>query len=340
MRTLFIHIGSGKTGTTSIQKFLAANREKLLDQNFCYPGCDDNHHQLVTIFERNNKNLPRILASQDSQKIRHYSRIAQEIIMKEMKENDKDFIISSEYFQNITNNKNVKEIRHFFGEFFNRIEIIYYVREPIGLYQSLVQQYIKAASTFPGPNIKFNNKSIVETWALHLPVTVLTFDTDQDVIESFCKIIGINTSSLCKVRKANQSLSTEQVYLLSKIQHFQYGANENIYKSHLKIISENPPSKKFSSKLIVKKNISGVIWENNLGDMEWLNEQYGTNFQLKKYSIDNLDDIQKMEGSFQNLDKIFQVNADFVARYEAQIIDNLLKIYHSISSNKHLRRES
>ena len=77
-----------------------------------------------------------------------------------------------------------------------------------------------------------------------------------------------------------------------------------------------------------------------MGDMGWLNKQYGTNFQLKKYSIDNLDDIQKMEGSFQNLDKIFQVNVDFVARYEAQIIDNLLKIYHSISSNKHLRRES
>ena len=96
MRTLFIHIGSGKTGTTSIQKFLAANREKLLDQNLCYPGYDDNNHQLVTIFERENKSLPRIIASQVSQKIRFDSQIAQKTLVKEMKESDKDFIISSE----------------------------------------------------------------------------------------------------------------------------------------------------------------------------------------------------------------------------------------------------
>ena len=340
MRTLFIHIGSGKTGTTSIQKFLAANRERLLDQNFCYPGYDDNHHQLVTIFEKDDRILPRILASQNAQKIRLNSQIHRDIIIKEIERSNKNFIISSEYFQHITNNKNVKKIFHFFRKFFQKIEIIYYVREPIGLYQSIAQQYIKAASTFPGPSIKFNNKSIIESWALNFPVTVSTFDTDQDVIESFCRIVGINASPLCKASKANQSLSTEQVYLLSKIQHFRYGANENIYKSHLKIISENPPPKNFSSKLIVKKNVSGVIWENNMDDMRWLNKKYGTNFQLKNYSIDNLNDIQNLDGNFLNIDKIFQVNADFVARYEAQIIDNLLKIYHSISSNRYLRRDS
>ena len=37
MTKLYLHIGTHKTGTTSIQKFLARNRNKLLDLGYLYP---------------------------------------------------------------------------------------------------------------------------------------------------------------------------------------------------------------------------------------------------------------------------------------------------------------
>lgn len=37
MKTLYLHIGTPKTGSTSIQKFLCANREVLKKHGYCYP---------------------------------------------------------------------------------------------------------------------------------------------------------------------------------------------------------------------------------------------------------------------------------------------------------------
>lgn len=52
-KTIFLHIGSGKTGTTSIQHMLNENKKKLLENGYLYhPTNPDlkkpNHHNLVT----------------------------------------------------------------------------------------------------------------------------------------------------------------------------------------------------------------------------------------------------------------------------------------------------
>ena len=37
MKTLYIHIGTPKTGSSAIQAFLSQNREVLTQKGFCYP---------------------------------------------------------------------------------------------------------------------------------------------------------------------------------------------------------------------------------------------------------------------------------------------------------------
>lgn len=37
MATLYLHIGTPKTGTTAIQNFLPLNKSLLNEQGFCYP---------------------------------------------------------------------------------------------------------------------------------------------------------------------------------------------------------------------------------------------------------------------------------------------------------------
>ena len=53
-RICYIHVGTHKTGTTSIQRFLALNRERFADAGVLLPraGCDNSpeyvsHHQLA-----------------------------------------------------------------------------------------------------------------------------------------------------------------------------------------------------------------------------------------------------------------------------------------------------
>lgn len=58
VKALILHIGSWKTGTTTIQAFLSQNKKQLVDQGFLYPitgrggsGADANaHHELSELF--------------------------------------------------------------------------------------------------------------------------------------------------------------------------------------------------------------------------------------------------------------------------------------------------
>ncbi|MEL4896014.1 hypothetical protein [Crocosphaera sp. Alani8] len=47
----FLHIGTEKTGTTTIQNFLVKNREKLLSRSYLYPSFSgrSNHSSLVVL---------------------------------------------------------------------------------------------------------------------------------------------------------------------------------------------------------------------------------------------------------------------------------------------------
>src|SRR5437016_5255870 len=43
----FLHIGTEKTGTTTIQSFLAQNRDRLREQGVMYPSAPGNHNHIA-----------------------------------------------------------------------------------------------------------------------------------------------------------------------------------------------------------------------------------------------------------------------------------------------------
>lgn len=47
MKTLILHIGTMKTGTSTIQRFLSQNRDLLMQQGISYPGERDAHHNIA-----------------------------------------------------------------------------------------------------------------------------------------------------------------------------------------------------------------------------------------------------------------------------------------------------
>jgi len=47
MKTVYLHIGLHKTGTSTIQFFLANNREKLAELGYLYPFKQVAHHNLA-----------------------------------------------------------------------------------------------------------------------------------------------------------------------------------------------------------------------------------------------------------------------------------------------------
>ncbi len=61
MKHFFIHIGLHKTGTTAIQRFLAANRKALEKTGYLYPGTKPAHHFLRWLWKQTNagNNIPQ-----------------------------------------------------------------------------------------------------------------------------------------------------------------------------------------------------------------------------------------------------------------------------------------
>src|SRR3954447_10177543 len=46
-RSVLVHIGMHKTGTTAMQTLLAQQRPSLLEQGVVYPGTGEDHHRLA-----------------------------------------------------------------------------------------------------------------------------------------------------------------------------------------------------------------------------------------------------------------------------------------------------
>lgn len=67
MRTLYLHIGTPKTGTTAIQIACHDNRKFLLTRGICYPGKEPLHNELVLFSDihdsKNKESLKALLSS-------------------------------------------------------------------------------------------------------------------------------------------------------------------------------------------------------------------------------------------------------------------------------------
>src|SRR5215469_5693606 len=57
----WLHIGTQKTGTTSLQHYLSANRERLLERGFLYPSSTGRiNHVGITAYSRDEEKIDLI----------------------------------------------------------------------------------------------------------------------------------------------------------------------------------------------------------------------------------------------------------------------------------------
>lgn len=139
MPTVYIHIGQHRTGTTSLQNFLAANRNVLYEKGFIYPEFlkPASSHFFAWHCGFGNRNL----TNEEHEQVRAVLQKTK----REALENSKDILISSEIlFSNIRKSA-LKKIREQFTGF--DVKIICYLRRQDEYIQSYYTQYIKYGNT-------------------------------------------------------------------------------------------------------------------------------------------------------------------------------------------------
>jgi hypothetical protein len=137
-KTLFIHIGTHKTGSTAIQNFLLLNKPELLKIGVLFPGVPDDHYQITN--ELRDSEKPYL--NKETQVYKIFTDIKSNINVFDT------FIISSEGFcenYQVILPRLVEMLAYFNLQI--DIKVIMFYRYQASNLESTYQQYVKQLST-------------------------------------------------------------------------------------------------------------------------------------------------------------------------------------------------
>jgi hypothetical protein len=325
MSVVHLHIGSYKTGTTSIQNTLHVNRAGLYKQGYHYPGSQSNHHLSFLATGAEKEDWPRQFTSIERNNLQQNVQAYFQELTRDFKNEDKQQIVSTEYLY-IENEAYIESYMAFLKEFFDEIKVYVFLRDPVYFFRSAQQQMIKARSFVANPaDWELTFREVIEAWSSYVEVEVIEYRKGIDSCEVFCEAVGLDYSKLDKPDKqSNTSLSLEQMLLLEKIQHQLYWQHEDQFKNHLAVIHNiNPP---FTTKPELKEEIRKVIYQNHREDLHWLKEEYDIDFLNEELEGQEVASTPIFENGKATVRDVYKVpSEEIVEKYEALVIDALLK---------------
>ncbi|EBF5895789.1 hypothetical protein FI327_08655, partial [Campylobacter coli] len=284
----YVHIGTPKTGTTTIQNFLFENRSKLKQNKFLYPLSiekDKQHWKLVTLSCEFQKN-----------KINNYNNIFFDKLKSEIDDKITTIFSSEGFVWSIEDKKNILGLKNLLISLgFTKIFILLYIRNPVDLMISFSSQDIKNAhqyisyETSPEKHFKrhnFDYKWICESWGEVFGkenLIVRLFDKNEfyqgDLLKDFIHSIGLEWDDEFIIPpKQNESLDLLGIDLLRRINKFLplfCNNARNIFRGDLhhfavKHFTSKDPHLKFQPPKEVVQSYIDYFEESN----EWVRKEF------------------------------------------------------------------
>ena len=208
---LVLHIGTEKTGSTTIQNFLKANRNKLMQQGI-YISEDlmipSGNQRWLAALAYNSARIDELISDQgyrskaerDQDMVDRYERFKQEI--EASASNCNRWIISSEHLQSrLTTDEEISRLHQLLRGLFKEITIVLYIRNPVDTAISLLSMfcvYGDVIEELPEPSqphveLICNHAKILGQWQRNFPKTKIKlrlFEKDRlnqgDLLKDFC----------------------------------------------------------------------------------------------------------------------------------------------------------
>lgn len=339
-----IHIGTEKTGSTSIQQFMHQNRIKLYGQGVIFTQCAGkaNNHGVCFIAEHPGKNddVTRVWGSglkgvkYDRAKRKCASRLKGEIKRKIKHKKDPTLVISSEHIQSRLDKEELKNLKAFLVNVgVSEFKIVVYLRDPVGTAQSLYSTVLKVGRTYSMPhpddqpyykNVCDHKATIERFESVFGRGTVVPriFERDElvncSVVDDFLSLIGItNTNKFKQAVIKNESLSPTGAILLKHLNHRILREIDGVLnpKRHLLIsaFEEFFSTGKYEMPIEIKKAYEEMFLSSN----EWVRLRY-------------FPDRTSLFRSSKSRPEVSEINMEEIADFIAMLWDE----YHTL----HLRR--
>ena len=151
----FLHIGTEKTGTTTIQNFLAKNRKYLLEDGYLYPSSPGKtNHIKLAIFAMKSSEIGYIHKlfglTTPEQVTKFQSQFKKKFTQELSLANFQTVILSSEHCSSqLIRKEDIEKLKTFLDDFFEETKIIIYVRRQDKYLASLYSTGIICGRTKP-----------------------------------------------------------------------------------------------------------------------------------------------------------------------------------------------
>ncbi|WP_156824289.1 hypothetical protein [Salinimonas chungwhensis] len=321
MKQVLLHIGTGKTGSSSIQKTLSRNRDLLNKMNISYPryGHPTNHEELnIPIKGDKGPRAIRERFKRDSENFEEYrQRLLREFIQHIG--NNSNSIISAEHLYTLKPERIAFLKQQFSACGVDRVKVILYLREPVSLYKSQLQQKLKASSQTITPGTwKYRFVSVVERWMNSFKdVEVREFNREQlhnqDVVDDFLHIASqfFDHAQLLNIKRtkaANESYSLEEMYLLQQFRKTLFSDHEDVFMPasgalmrNFSVLASRDSLTQATLKDDVAENIRYKTTEEVKKLRELLGEHFFTNFEtVTEKPNGNFEHVSSVSALFKN----------------------------------------
>jgi len=235
---LIIHVGTPKTGTTSLQTYLDKKQRKLRGKGILYP------HNLESL---QNSSAPKHQWFEKNLVTTHVENFLKNFknIISQVKQDTHTIILSSEgiynYWWDFSDES--KDILRVLGKCFD-IEIWLWFREPLVFIESYYKQCIRNPqienNLCYGKNLSFAEMLEIEWFAQHLDYqgfvtecqalfgnnNVSVFKYQSDVVQEVIQKLGLATPYDNPTSRQNQSLNSASIALLRTINHYDIKAKD------------------------------------------------------------------------------------------------------------------
>lgn len=226
-----------KTGSSSIQRYLAKNRRSLFDQGIIYPKTlgNKNHMKLAAYALNDDKNPPvkRICGIYNSTELIEFrSKLEQDLIEEIERSSCNTIILSNEHCDCLLEQEEVDRLHKLINKISNNITVIFYVRRQDSFLEAMYSTKIKNGSTekfkIPTDIRRYDYYSLAcryeKTFGKN-SLTIRTYDRDtlkdNDIVSDFSEIIGYNHTQLKnEPSDANQRLDQTCLEFLRELNNY------------------------------------------------------------------------------------------------------------------------
>ncbi|MEZ4630563.1 MAG: hypothetical protein R2880_07635 [Deinococcales bacterium] len=214
-----LHIGTEKTGTTTIQHFCRDQRDSLLEKHILYPEAlgKTNHTKLIAALQ----NVNRVKSIRQRQGIHKKSNVRVlyhqliERLTKEIEQKSpQKMVISNEHLSSrLASSKELLSLKKFLANFSEDIEVYVYLRRQDEFLLSRYSTSVKNGRTKPFSIPKVNQERLdfyydhlLEMWSqvfgqntIHVRVFQKDLLVNRDIVSDFCDFLDIPLTAKSRV---------------------------------------------------------------------------------------------------------------------------------------------